>query len=141
MFARVLSVWVDDEEDGLDRTMAALDRGLASAERWAGFVDDLLSHSECVLRGPRAPAPQRVTTKKRKRPKLTGTRTVARNPPIGLSPSVMSPPCERAMSRAIASPKPGAALVLIARIVEPQERLEHLLAHIGTECPARRRRP
>jgi hypothetical protein len=36
----------------------------------------------------------------------TGTRTVARNPPIGLSPSVMSPPCERAMSRAIASPSP-----------------------------------
>ena len=26
MFARVLSVWVDDEEQGLDRTMAALDR-------------------------------------------------------------------------------------------------------------------
>src|SRR5882672_10621208 len=27
----------------------------------------------------------------------TGTLTVARRPPIGLSPSVMSPPCERAM--------------------------------------------
>ena len=26
----------------------------------------------------------------------TGIRTVARRPPIGLSPSVMSPPCERA---------------------------------------------
>ena len=36
----------------------------------------------------------------------TGTRTVARKPPSGLSPSVMSPPCERAMSRAIASPRP-----------------------------------
>lgn len=53
MFARVLSVWVDDEEDGLDRTMAALDRGLASAERWAGFVDDLCALPKCVLRGPR----------------------------------------------------------------------------------------
>src|ERR1019366_8565391 len=41
MFARVLSVWFDDDEPGLDRTMAALGRGLASAERWAGFVDDL----------------------------------------------------------------------------------------------------
>src|SRR6201988_4053279 len=26
-------------------------------------------------------------------------------------------------------PKPGAAFVLVARIVEPQERLEHLFAH------------
>ncbi|MGB7714891.1 MAG: TetR/AcrR family transcriptional regulator, partial [Pseudolabrys sp.] len=41
MFGRVLSVWVDDEEQGLDRTMAALGRGLNSAERWAGFLDDL----------------------------------------------------------------------------------------------------
>jgi|SRR5262245_22694036 len=53
MFARVLSVWIDDEESGLDRTMAALDRGLASAERWAGFVDDLCAIPACVLRGPR----------------------------------------------------------------------------------------
>jgi AcrR family transcriptional regulator len=41
LFGRALSVWVNDEEPGLDRTMAALDRGLASAERWSGFVDDL----------------------------------------------------------------------------------------------------
>ena len=53
MFARVLSVWVDDEEEGLDRTMAALDRGLASAERWDGFIDDLCALPACVLRGPR----------------------------------------------------------------------------------------
>ena len=53
MFARVLSVWIDDEDEGLDRTMAALDRGLSSAERWAGFVDDLCAIPKCVLRGPR----------------------------------------------------------------------------------------
>jgi AcrR family transcriptional regulator len=53
MFARVVSVWIDDEDEGLDRTMAALDRGLASAERWAGFVDDLCALPRCVLRGPR----------------------------------------------------------------------------------------
>ena len=53
MFGRVLSVWVDDEEEGLDRSMAALDRGLASAERWAGFLDDLCALPKCVLRGPR----------------------------------------------------------------------------------------
>jgi hypothetical protein len=53
MFARVLSVWIDDEDEGLDQTMAALDRGLASAERWAGFLDDLCAIPGCVLRGPR----------------------------------------------------------------------------------------
>ena len=53
MFARVLSVWVDDDEAGLDRTMAALDRGLASAARWAGFVDDLCAIPKCIMRGPR----------------------------------------------------------------------------------------
>jgi AcrR family transcriptional regulator len=53
MFARVLSVWVDDDEPGLDHTMAVLDRGLASAERWAGFLEDLCAIPKCVLRGPR----------------------------------------------------------------------------------------
>jgi AcrR family transcriptional regulator len=53
MFARVLSVWVNDEEEGFDRSMAALDRGLASAERWAGFLDDLCAIPACILRGPR----------------------------------------------------------------------------------------
>jgi AcrR family transcriptional regulator len=41
LFGRVLSVWLDDDEPELDRTMAALDRGLASAERWDGFLSDL----------------------------------------------------------------------------------------------------
>jgi len=53
MFARVTSVWVDDDEEGLDRTMAALDRGLNSAARWAGFLDDLCSIPACIMRGPR----------------------------------------------------------------------------------------
>ena len=53
MFARVLGVWVDDDEAGLDRTMAALDRGLASGERWAGFLDDLCALPKCVMRGAR----------------------------------------------------------------------------------------
>ena len=53
MFARVLTVWIDDDEEGLDRTMAALDRGLSSAERWDGFVGDLCALPKCILRGPR----------------------------------------------------------------------------------------
>src|SRR3954469_7391093 len=53
MFARVLAVWLDDEDPALDRTMAALDRGLASAERWAGFIDDLCCIPAAICRGPR----------------------------------------------------------------------------------------
>ena len=33
LFARVVGVWLDDEEEGLNRTMAALDRGLATIRR------------------------------------------------------------------------------------------------------------
>src|SRR5215510_14088790 len=53
MFARVLTVWIDDEDQAHDRTMAALDRSLISAERWAGFLDDLCAIPRCVVRGPR----------------------------------------------------------------------------------------
>jgi AcrR family transcriptional regulator len=53
MFARVLSVWLHDDDPALDRTMAALDRGLASAERWSGFLDDLCCIPKCIMRGPR----------------------------------------------------------------------------------------
>ena len=57
MFARVLAVWVDDDEPGLDRTMAALDRGLASAARWAGLLDDLCCIPAAICRGPRRRRP------------------------------------------------------------------------------------
>jgi AcrR family transcriptional regulator len=53
LFARVLEVWVNDKEPDLARTMAALDRGLASAERWAGFVDDLCCIPAALGRGLR----------------------------------------------------------------------------------------
>lgn len=53
MFGRVVSVWLDDEEDGLDAAMAALDRGLSSAGRWDGFVGDLLALPRCIMRSPR----------------------------------------------------------------------------------------
>jgi AcrR family transcriptional regulator len=51
LFARVVGVWLDEDE-GVDRTMAALDRGLASAERWDGFLGDLCA-IPCALRRPR----------------------------------------------------------------------------------------
>ena len=52
---------------------------------------------------------------------------IARSPPIELSPSAMSPPWLLAMSRAM-KPEPGVALVLVARVVEPVERPEHVVA-------------
>jgi AcrR family transcriptional regulator len=53
MFGRVVNVWLDDDEDGVDAAMAALDRGLSSAERWDGFVGDLCSIPARFMRGAR----------------------------------------------------------------------------------------
>jgi AcrR family transcriptional regulator len=41
LFGRVIGVWLRDTDPGLARTMAALDRELATAERWANIADDL----------------------------------------------------------------------------------------------------
>jgi hypothetical protein len=40
-YSRVLQVWLRDDDPGLARTLAALDRELARGQRWAGFLDDL----------------------------------------------------------------------------------------------------
>ncbi len=40
-FASVLRVWVNDDDPGNARTMAALDRALARGQRWSGFLADL----------------------------------------------------------------------------------------------------
>ena len=55
-------------------------------------------------------------------------------------PRKTSPPWERAMSRAIAKSEARAALVLVARLVEPHEGSEHVFARIAPECPGRRHR-
>jgi hypothetical protein len=41
MFGSTLRAWVDDEDEGLARTMAALDRALGRGQRLAGLVEDL----------------------------------------------------------------------------------------------------
>jgi AcrR family transcriptional regulator len=51
MYVRVLSVWANDEDPGLARTMAALDRELARAERWSGMLDTLLAIPERLQAG------------------------------------------------------------------------------------------
>ena len=41
LFASVLQTWVRDDDTGLARTMAALDRALGRGQRFAGLLDDL----------------------------------------------------------------------------------------------------
>lgn len=48
LYAQVLRVWVDDDDPGLARTMASLDRELGRGARWVGFLNDL-----CRLAPPR----------------------------------------------------------------------------------------
>lgn len=53
LFARVLCVFVDDEDPGLARTMAALDRELSRGARFAGILDDLCCIPEAICSGRR----------------------------------------------------------------------------------------
>ena len=41
LFGSVLRVWTRDDDPGLARTMAALDRALARGQRFSGLLDDL----------------------------------------------------------------------------------------------------
>jgi AcrR family transcriptional regulator len=54
LYAQVLRVWVDDDDPGLARTMAALDRGLGRGARWVTLLDDL-----CRFVPPRCPSLRR----------------------------------------------------------------------------------
>ena len=48
MFAGVLRTFIRDDDPGLARTMAALDRALARGQRWSGVLDEALRLSACV---------------------------------------------------------------------------------------------
>jgi hypothetical protein len=52
LFAGVLRTFVADEDEGLARTMAALDRALSRGQRWSGFLEDLcrFAPSRCASR-------------------------------------------------------------------------------------------
>lgn len=41
LYAKAMQTWLDDEDPGLARTMASLDRQLATAERLAGFAREM----------------------------------------------------------------------------------------------------
>jgi AcrR family transcriptional regulator len=55
LFASVLRTWINDDDQGLARTMAALDRALARGQRFAGLLDDLcrMPSRICRLRSHR----------------------------------------------------------------------------------------
>ena len=59
MLGSVLRTWVHDDDPGLARTMAALDRALGRGQRVAGFVDDLyrIPARLCRLRSRRRGRP------------------------------------------------------------------------------------
>ena len=52
LYANVLRTWVEDDEPGLPRTLAALDRELARGQRFAGLLDDLcrIPQAACQFR-------------------------------------------------------------------------------------------
>jgi len=50
LYASVLRTWIDDDDPGHARTMAALDRALGRGQRLAGFLDELLSIPERMCR-------------------------------------------------------------------------------------------
>jgi AcrR family transcriptional regulator len=54
LYASVLRTWFDDDEEGLPRTMAALDRALSRGARWSGFLDEVcrLVPTRCCPPGP-----------------------------------------------------------------------------------------
>jgi AcrR family transcriptional regulator len=57
LFASVLRTWVVDDDPGLARTMAALDRALARGQRWSGFLDGLSRLRQCASRSRRRRRP------------------------------------------------------------------------------------
>jgi AcrR family transcriptional regulator len=54
LFANVLRTWVDDDDDGHARTLAALDRELARGQRFAGLLDDLCGLPDRLRRATRS---------------------------------------------------------------------------------------
>jgi AcrR family transcriptional regulator len=70
LFASVLRTWLNDDDPGLARTMAALDRALARGQRWSGLLDDLLRVSRCAGR-------RRERAVRRRRADDAGEETIA----------------------------------------------------------------
>jgi AcrR family transcriptional regulator len=50
LYSGVLRTWIHDDDTGLARTMAALDRSLARGQRFVGLLDDLCRVSQRICR-------------------------------------------------------------------------------------------
>ena len=61
LYANVLRTWVDDEDEGQARTLAALDRELARGQRFSGLLDELcrIPEAACAFRQRMRGAPRR----------------------------------------------------------------------------------
>ncbi len=53
LYSRVMRAWLDDDDPGLARTMAALDRELARGARWSRYLDDFCSFAPGRCRSSR----------------------------------------------------------------------------------------
>jgi AcrR family transcriptional regulator len=54
LFTSVLRTWINDDDPGQARTLAALDRAMSSGQRWAGLLDDLCRIPEAACSARRA---------------------------------------------------------------------------------------
>jgi AcrR family transcriptional regulator len=68
LFASVLHTWVDDDDPGQARTMAALDRALARGQRVVGLLNDLCSIPSRI---------SRLRSRRRRRPRGGSRETAA----------------------------------------------------------------
>jgi AcrR family transcriptional regulator len=50
LFAQVLRTWVKDDDPGLARTLAALDRALARGQGWSSLLDNVCAIPACLSR-------------------------------------------------------------------------------------------
>ena len=113
MFARVLAVWSTTTSGPRPH------HGRARPRRWPAPSAGPASSTICAASPPRSAAARAAgagarsmkAPRKRKPTAAVSVTTPAPSPSrasrrAGLSPSMMSPPCERAMSRAIARPRP-----------------------------------
>ena len=142
------ATWVDDDDDGLARTWRRSTASWRAASAGPACSTICAAFPKRVLRGPR-----RAPRARRERAGDARRSRVHCEPDLDRHAHRRAQAAERAVAeRDVAAVRArdvardgeaeaGAALVLIARIVEPQERLEHFLAHAPPECPARRRRP
>ena len=88
LFAGVLRTWINDDDEGHARTMAALDRALARGQRWAGVLDNLCRIPACASRlRPRRRRPATRTTTSSSRSNRAAISRLLNPPLAGRSPA------------------------------------------------------